>query len=81
MDEGNQQVQRGEGLAVTGQVLSPSGGMDNPDNHPESFRLLVARRAALLQVAKALQEQRRAVLSEVGELNNVLGKAEEENQA
>jgi len=55
--------------------------MDNPDNHPESFRLLVARRAALLQVAKALQEQRRAVLSEVGELNNVLGKAEEENQA
>lgn len=63
---------------MTGQVLSSSGGMDNPDNHPESRRLLVARRAALLQVAKALQEQRRAVLSEVGEIEKVIGKAEEE---
>ncbi len=45
---------------------------DNPLNHPDFIRWLKAHRAALIQQAKGLEEQRRAVLAEVGELEKVL---------
>lgn len=57
------------------QVLSPAGSMDNPDNHPiDHRRLLTARRSSLVQQAKGLEEQRRAILGEVGEIDRELGK-------
>lgn len=58
---------------MTQQVLSPDGSMDNPDNHPLMTKLLVVLRASKIQQAKGLEEQRRAILSEVGEINKMLG--------
>ncbi len=55
------------------QVYSSNGSMDNPDNHPQMTRLLVILRASLIQQAKGLEEQRRAILGEVGEITKMLG--------
>lgn len=45
------------------QVLSESGVMDNPDNHPTATSKRYARelRAALIQEKKAIQERARAL--------------------
>lgn len=57
-------------------VVAINQSDDNPANHPEFIRWMKTRRAALIQQAKGLEEQRRAVLAEVGELSRLLGLTE-----
>lgn len=60
---------------MTEQILDESGSRDNPDNHhcgAWRVRWLNIRRASLLQQAEAIQQQRRAILAEVGEIEKEL---------
>jgi hypothetical protein len=57
---------------MTTPVLSSDGVMDNPDNYPLMKRLLISRRASLIQQARALEIQRSAILGEVGEIEVAL---------
>lgn len=54
------------------QVLTDTGSMQRPDNISSERRLLISRRASLIQQAESLAVQRRAILSEVGEIDKYL---------
>ena len=57
-------------------VNSPDGNQTRADNYPMSradqIKLLLARRAGLIQQANGLRDQRQGVLSEVGEIEKAL---------
>ena len=42
-----------------------------------TIRILTVRRASLIQQAEGLAKQRRAILSEVGEIEKIIGKQNE----
>ena len=54
--------------------MTTSGNSDNLNNYPpiDQRKILVFRRSSLIQQAKGLEEQRRAILGEVGEIEKVL---------
>lgn len=61
------------------QVLSEDYSMTNPDNYDGmnyNKRTLMVRRQSLIQQAAALEQQRRAILSEIGEIEKDLKKLE-----